>query len=153
MITKLLKILGLDRKEKKNPVEPTTTQMPAAAPPASGPPKFGSPPISPPPAPIQPSTNPTIQRLASPIQKPTNPTTQSAAPPLIQPSSNPLIQPCEAPGRRLTGKVAKLPREIQRIVNEMLDEAETYKAIVARLNDLGYPGFFEQNIHRWKDAG
>src|SRR5204862_5090548 len=36
---------------------------------------------------------------------------------------------------------------------EMLDEAETYKAIVARLSDLGYPGFFEQNIQRWKDHG
>ena len=57
------------------------------------------------------------------------------------------------PARRLTGKVAKLPREIQRIVNEMLDDAETYKTIVARLNELGYPGFFEQNIQRWKDHG
>ena len=35
----------------------------------------------------------------------------------------------------------------------MLDDAETYKSIVARLNDLGYPGFFEQNIQRWKDHG
>src|SRR4051812_42314872 len=58
-----------------------------------------------------------------------------------------------AAGRRLTGKVAKLPPEIRLIVNQMLDVGETYKSIVARLTELGHPGFFEQNIQRWKDAG
>src|SRR5689334_23220079 len=96
----LSKILGLDRKEKTEPVEPTSqTQQPSADPP-------------PPPAPIHPSTHPTIQP-------------PSAPPPLIQSSIHPLIQ---APARRLTGKIAKLPLEIRIIINQMLDEAETYKS-------------------------
>ena len=55
--------------------------------------------------------------------------------------------------RRLTGKVARLPPEIRILVNQMLDTGKTYKAIVAKLAELGHAGFFEQNIQRWKDAG
>src|ERR1043165_5992318 len=140
----LSKLLGLVRKEKTEPVEPTTTQAQIrhAPPLATG--------LNPPNAAVSiPSPGgeggfPLTNYKSSPAKQP--------PPPPIHSSNNPLIQ-LEAPARRLTGKVAKLPREIQRIINEMLDEAETYKAIVARLNDLGYPGFFEQNIKRWKDHG
>ena len=59
----------------------------------------------------------------------------------------------EQPGRRLTGKVAALPQTIRYLVNQLLDEGYTYKAIVQRLRELGFPGFFEQNIQRWKARG
>jgi hypothetical protein len=65
---------------------------------------------------------------------------------------SPSPEPAAAP-RRLCGKVAKLPPDVRLIVNQMLDAGDTYKAIVARLTELGHPGFFEQNIQRWKDSG
>jgi len=55
--------------------------------------------------------------------------------------------------RRRTGKVARLPRLIRLLVNTMLDEGFTYMKIVAKLEQIGYPGFFHQNIQRWKDGG
>ena len=35
----------------------------------------------------------------------------------------------------------------------MLDDGFTYAAIVSKLAELGYPGFFCQNIQRWKNGG
>ena len=51
------------------------------------------------------------------------------------------------------GKVAHLPKNIRRVVNEMLDDGATYNEIVAKLEELGHPGFFYQNIQRWKNGG
>src|SRR4051812_31849108 len=55
--------------------------------------------------------------------------------------------------RRPKGKVAHLPPDLRRQVNEMLDYGDTYKDIAERLNELGHPGFFYQNIQRWKEGG
>jgi hypothetical protein len=64
-------------------------------------------------------------------------------------------QPCQSSieNRKSTGKVAHLPKNIRRVVNEMLDDGATYNEIVAKLAELGYPGFFYQNIQRWKNGG
>ena len=35
----------------------------------------------------------------------------------------------------------------------MLDDGCSYRAIAAKLEELGYPGFFHQNIQRWKNGG
>src|SRR5882672_2348778 len=55
--------------------------------------------------------------------------------------------------RKSVGKVAHLPKDIRRLVNEMLDDGATYNEIVAKLAELGHPGFFYQNIQRWKNGG
>src|SRR5438477_3126785 len=55
--------------------------------------------------------------------------------------------------RRPNGKVARLPHLIRALVNTMLDDGFTYKAIVSKLEQLGYPGFLEQNISRWMKGG
>src|SRR5437899_7690885 len=54
---------------------------------------------------------------------------------------------------RPKGKVAHLPPDLRRQVNEMLDYGDTYKDIAERLSQLGQPGFFYQNIQRWKEGG
>jgi hypothetical protein len=59
----------------------------------------------------------------------------------------------ESASRRLTGKVAKLPRGIRTQVNALLDDGITYNEICSILEKLGYPGFVHQNIQRWKDNG
>jgi len=35
----------------------------------------------------------------------------------------------------------------------MLDDGFTYNAIVSKLEQLGYPGFLQQNISRWTKGG
>jgi len=35
----------------------------------------------------------------------------------------------------------------------MLDDGFTYNAIVSKLEELGYPGFLQQNISRWTKGG
>src|SRR5206468_12289082 len=55
--------------------------------------------------------------------------------------------------RRRNGKVARLPHAVRRLVNTMLDDGFTYNAIVAKLEQLGYPGFLQQNISRWTKGG
>src|SRR5258706_3240272 len=66
-------------------------------------------------------------------------------------ASAPLREP--DPARRPAGKVAHLPKDIRRVVNEMLDDGATYNEIVTKLAELGRPGFFYQNIQRWKNGG
>src|SRR4051812_35063921 len=61
--------------------------------------------------------------------------------------------PSSAVPRRLTGKVARLPRHLREMVNHLLDDGHTYMQIVKRLEELGHPGFFHQNIQRWKSHG
>ena len=55
--------------------------------------------------------------------------------------------------RRLTGKVAQLPHLVRMLVNVMLDNGFTYRAIASKLEEIGYPGFVHQNIQRWKNRG
>ena len=55
--------------------------------------------------------------------------------------------------RRLTGKVAALPKHLRDVVNSMLDDGHGYETIVAKLDQLGHPGFLTQNISRWKLNG
>ena len=57
------------------------------------------------------------------------------------------------PPRRATGKVAHLPKLIRDQVNQMLDDGVTFREIAKKLPDLGYPGFFYQNIQRWRSRG
>jgi hypothetical protein len=52
-----------------------------------------------------------------------------------------------------TGKLARLPKEVRQIVNEMLDDGATFKQIVKELDRLGYPKFSPNNIQNWKDGG
>jgi hypothetical protein len=61
--------------------------------------------------------------------------------------------PLRISSRRLTGKVASLPRPIRDLVNTMLDDGHSYEDIVAKLTELGHPGFLTQNISRWKLNG
>jgi len=35
----------------------------------------------------------------------------------------------------------------------MLDDGCSYRIIAAKLEEMGYPGFFYQNIQRWKNGG
>ena len=76
---------------------------------------------------------------------------------MVNASPRPPLSPCPllppVKSSRRNGKVANLPPEARLIVNQMLDAGETYKSIVAKLTELGHPGFFEQNIQRWKDNG
>src|SRR5258706_305730 len=51
------------------------------------------------------------------------------------------------------GKVARLPVSIREIVNRMLENGSRFQDIIARLDDLGYPGFQPPNISRWKSGG
>src|SRR5439155_10519975 len=51
------------------------------------------------------------------------------------------------------GKVAHLPKLIRDQVNQMLDDGVTFRKIAKKLADLGHPGFFYQNIQRWKTGG
>src|SRR2546425_3139198 len=55
--------------------------------------------------------------------------------------------------RRLSGKVAALPRQVRDVVNSMLDDGHSYDEIVEKLAELGYPGFNVKNISRWKLNG
>src|SRR2546430_4221891 len=57
------------------------------------------------------------------------------------------------PERRFTGKVARLPHLVRIEVNSMLDDGCSYRAIAAKLQEMGYPGFFYQNIQRWNNGG
>jgi hypothetical protein len=52
--------------------------------------------------------------------------------------------------RRSTGKVSRLPRHVRLEVSYMIEDGLTYNEIIAKLNELGYPGFFYQNIQRWR---
>src|SRR5947207_7290495 len=45
------------------------------------------------------------------------------------------------PFRRFTGKVARLPNVVRIEINGMLDDGCFYKEIIAKLEELGYPGF------------
>ena len=63
------------------------------------------------------------------------------------------LLPRVKPSRRLTGKVARLPHLVRTLVNTMLDDGFTYNAIVSKLEQLGYPGFLQQNISRWTKGG
>jgi hypothetical protein len=81
---------------------------------------------------------------------------QSQSPPnrlRSKPETSPPLPHIESAGRRLTGKVAQLPRTVRTQVNQMLDDGVTYKKICAFLEKLGYPGFVHQNIQRWKENG
>jgi hypothetical protein len=58
---------------------------------------------------------------------------------------------------RSNGKIARLPKVLRDLVNTMLDDGATYKAIIQKLNEstdppLPYP-ILEINISRWKDNG
>ena len=55
--------------------------------------------------------------------------------------------------KRRNGKVARLPKNIRDIVNQMLDDGATYATIVQKLAELGYPGFNMMNIHTWRIGG
>src|SRR5437868_6471971 len=55
--------------------------------------------------------------------------------------------------RRPNGKVAHLPKIIRDQVNQMLDDGVTFRKIAKKLTELGHPGFFYQNIQRWKTGG
>ena len=54
---------------------------------------------------------------------------------------------------RRTGKVARLPKEIREIVNQLIEDGCTYLYIIKRLEELGHPGFFNSNISRWRTGG
>src|SRR5438552_2123910 len=90
---------------------------------------------------IHPSNHPTIQKSIDPA-----PSTRPPAPP-FSPFSH------VKPPRRRNGKVARLPHVARTLVNTMLDDGFTYNAIVAKLEELGYPGFLQQNISRWSKGG
>ena len=62
------------------------------------------------------------------------------------------MAPVKPSGRR-NGKVARLPDVLRTLVNTMLDDGFTYKAIASKLEEIGYPGFVHQNIQRWKNRG
>src|SRR4051812_7080748 len=51
------------------------------------------------------------------------------------------------------GKVARLPISVREIVNRMLENGTPFQDIIARLDELGYPGFLHPNISRWKSGG
>jgi len=72
---------------------------------------------------------------------------------VVEPSPSAPLPHIESADRRLTGKVAQLPRTVRIQVNQMLDDGVTYKKICAFLEKLGYPGFVHQNIQRWKENG
>ena len=91
---------------------------------------------------INPSANP-----QSPIRDP-----QSVNPPLVADCVNRKSK-IENSTRRPTGKVARLPRTVREAVNHMLDDGLTYNEIIAKLDEYGHPGFFSQNISRWKLGG
>src|SRR5438046_2647716 len=54
---------------------------------------------------------------------------------------------------RRNGKVSRLPLDARTTVNTMLDDGKTYLDIIAKLTELGHPGFVVQNISRWKLGG
>src|SRR3954463_4704238 len=54
---------------------------------------------------------------------------------------------------RRTGKVARLPKHIREIVNQLIEDGCTYLYIIKRLEELGHPGFFNCNISRWRTGG
>src|SRR6266850_1363738 len=51
------------------------------------------------------------------------------------------------------GKVARLPISVRETVNRMIENGSRFQDIIARLDDLGYPGFQHPNISRWKSGG
>src|SRR6266850_7360591 len=51
------------------------------------------------------------------------------------------------------GKVARLPISVRETVNRMIENGSRFQDIIARLDDLGYPGFQPPNISRWKSGG
>src|SRR5256885_8001390 len=90
---------------------------------------------------IHPSNHPTIKKSIDPV-----PSTS-----LPEPLFSPL--PHVKPPHRPRGKVAGLPKVVRIEVNCMLDDGCSYRAIAAKLQEMGYPGFFYQNIQRWKNGG
>ena len=58
------------------------------------------------------------------------------------------------PARRSrNGKIARLPLAIREAVNQMLLDGLVYPQIVAKLQQLGYPGIRPQNLSEWRKGG
>ena len=59
--------------------------------------------------------------------------------------------------RRRNGKIARLPKKLRDLVNELLSDGATYAQIVQRLNESTDPPLpheiFEKNISTWHDGG
>src|SRR5882762_2000577 len=62
-------------------------------------------------------------------------------------------QPSTGPRRARNGKIARLPGEIRELVNQMIFDADFYRDIIIRLNELGYPGIRLQNLSEWRKGG
>jgi hypothetical protein len=54
---------------------------------------------------------------------------------------------------RRHGKVAQLPRAIREHVNGMLDDGQTYSAVIAWLDANGHPGLNHDNLAAWFEGG
>src|SRR5215469_1265027 len=81
------------------------------------------------------SNNPSVHQSGSASPDPTNPT------------EHPTLAV-----RRRNGRVARLPADVRRHVNEMLDDGLTYNAIIEYLGEHG-AGLDEDHIRRWKARG
>src|SRR5258707_583106 len=68
----------------------------------------------------------------------------------VQPFNDLTLPLCSKPRN---GKVPRLPLDARTTVNTMLDDGKTYLDIIAKLTELGHPGFVVQNISRWKLGG
>jgi len=54
---------------------------------------------------------------------------------------------------RRKGKIARLPFKIRGVINQMLEDGETYPKIVEHLAGLGYPDVSERNVSAWFAGG
>ena len=75
-------------------------------------------------------------------------------------SMNNILEKAEsAPIRRSrrNGKIARLPKKLRDLVNELLSDGATYAEIVRRLNESADPSLpypvAEKNISTWHDGG
>jgi len=56
-------------------------------------------------------------------------------------------------GHARHGKVARLPDAARQVVNTMLNDGHSYRAISSRLTELGHPGITDHNLSRWRHGG
>src|SRR5438874_1482043 len=70
------------------------------------------------------------------------------APPVVTDTSVPPAQ--KPPSRR--GKIARLPKELRNLVNQMIDDGHTYAEILEKLGDAG-KGISEASITTWRGGG
>src|SRR5205823_2435329 len=66
---------------------------------------------------------------------------------------SPTINPPSRSGHARKGKIARLPDAAREVVNSMLHDGHSYRAIARRLAELGHPGIIDQNLSRWRHGG